>query len=64
MQLHKTKGKLGGNVSESDSVPAEEEEPNSELDPKDKELFLKTWDFKDGDFSDKEILMIIKLGHL
>jgi hypothetical protein len=64
VQLHKTKGKLGGNVSDSDSVPAEEGVTKSELDPKDKELFLKTWGFKDGEISDDEILMAIHLGHL
>ena len=51
-------------MSESDSIPAEEGMPKSELDPKDKELFLKTWDFKDGEISDEAILMLIKLGHL
>ena len=51
-------------MSESDSVPAEEGVTKSELDPKDKELFLKTWGFKDGEISDDEILMAIHLGHL
>ena len=34
------------------------------LDPKDKELFLKTWDLEDGEMTDLQILMAIKNGHL
>lgn len=34
-----------------------------ELTPEDKELFLKTWNLQEGDLTDEEILMAIKLGH-
>ncbi len=37
---------------------------NSELDPKDKELFLKTWDLEDGEMTDLQILMAITNGQL
>lgn len=37
---------------------------NNALDPKDKELFLKTWDLEDGEMTDLQILMAIKNGHL
>ena len=37
---------------------------NSGLDPKDKELFLKTWDLEDGEMTDLQILMAIKNGQL
>ena len=37
---------------------------NNGLDPKDKELFLKTWDLEDGEMTDLQILMAIKNGQL
>lgn len=37
---------------------------NRGLDPRDKELFLKTWDLEDGEMMDLEILMAIKNGQL
>ena len=37
---------------------------NPELDPKDKELFLKEWDLEDGETTDLQILMAIKNGQL
>ncbi len=40
------------------------ESENPELDPKDKEMFLKTWDLEDGEMTDEQILMAIRLGHL
>lgn len=36
----------------------------NELDPKDKEMFLKEWDLDDGEMTDLEILMAIKNGQL
>jgi hypothetical protein len=39
--------------------------PSSEgLNPKDKELFLKTWDPKDGEMTDLQILLAIRTGQL
>jgi hypothetical protein len=35
---------------------------SDELTPEDKELFLKTWKFQEGDLTDEEIFMAIKLG--
>ena len=37
---------------------------NNALDPKGKELFLKTWDLKEGEMTDLQILMAIKNGQL
>jgi hypothetical protein len=37
---------------------------NNALDPKDKEMFLKTWDLEDGEMTDLQILMAIKNGQL
>ena len=37
---------------------------NNALDPRDRELFLKTWDLQDGEMTDLEILMAIKNGQL
>jgi hypothetical protein len=37
---------------------------NNGLDPKDKELFLKTWDLKEGEMTNLQILMAIKNGQL
>jgi hypothetical protein len=54
----------GGKVSESEPVPAQGSDSSSELDPKDKELFLKAWGFREGEISDAEILMAIEMGHL
>jgi len=34
------------------------------LDPKDKEMFLVTWDLKEGELTDEQIFMAICLGHL
>lgn len=47
----------------------EKETPDRELavdrlSAEDKALFLRTWDLKEGDMSDEEILLAIKLGHL
>lgn len=50
-------------MSESEPVPAQGNHSSSELDPKDKELFLKAWGFQEGEISDAEILMAIDLGH-
>lgn len=50
-------------MSDSESVPTQGSDLSSELDPKDKELFLKVWGFREGEISDEEILMAIKLGH-
>jgi len=36
----------------------------NQLDPRDQELFLKTWDLKDGEMTDLQILMAIKNGLL
>lgn len=46
--------KLGTNV-----VPS-----SGGLNPKDKELFLKEWDLREGQLTDQQILMAIKNGHL
>jgi hypothetical protein len=35
-----------------------------ELCPKDKELFLKTWDLEGGEMTDLQILIAIKTGQL
>ena len=35
-----------------------------ELTPEDKERFLKVWGLQEGDLTDEEISMAIKLGHL
>lgn len=35
-----------------------------ELTSEDKALFLKTWKVQEGDLTDEEILMAIKLGQL
>ena len=40
------------------------ESENPELEPKDKELFLNTWDLEDGEMTDLQILMAIKNGQL
>jgi hypothetical protein len=37
--------------------------PN-ELTAEDKALFLQTWNLQEGDLTDEEILMAIKLGQL
>jgi hypothetical protein len=37
---------------------------SDELTPEDKELFLKVWGLKEGDFTDEEIVIAIKLGQL
>ena len=34
------------------------------LNPKDKEMFLKEWDLKEGQLTDQQILMAIKNGQL
>ena len=34
------------------------------LDPKDKQMFLETWDLKEGELTDEQILLAICLGHL
>lgn len=34
------------------------------LDPEDKALFVKMWDLADGQLTDEQILMAIRLGHL
>ncbi len=39
------------------------ESENPKLDPKDKELFLKEWDLEDGEMTDLQILMTVRLGH-
>lgn len=36
----------------------------SNLDPEDKALFVRVWDFADGQLTDEQILMAIRLGHL
>lgn len=36
----------------------------SNLDPEDKALFVKVWDLADGQLTDEQILMAIRLGHL
>ena len=41
-----------------------ESQMQEQLDPKDKELFLKSWNLKEGELTDQEILMAIKLGQL
>lgn len=33
------------------------------LDPKDKAMFLETWDLKEGEVTDEQILLAICLGH-
>ena len=33
------------------------------LSPKDKAFFLETWDLKEGELTDEQILMAICLGH-
>ena len=33
------------------------------LDPKDKEMFLKVWDLKEGELTDQQILLAIALGN-
>ena len=35
-----------------------------ELTPEDKELVLKVWGLKEGDLTDEEIVIAIKLGQL
>lgn len=35
-----------------------------ELTPEDKALFLKVWGLQEGELTDEEILMAIKLGQL
>jgi hypothetical protein len=37
---------------------------SDELTPEDKKLYLKDWGLKEGDLTDEEILMVIKLGQL
>jgi hypothetical protein len=37
---------------------------SDELTPEDKELFLKVWGLKEGDLTDEEILLAIKLWQL
>jgi hypothetical protein len=37
---------------------------SNELTPEDKSLFLKVWNLKEGDLTDEEILMALKLGQL
>lgn len=34
------------------------------LDPKDKQMFLETWDLKEGELTDEQILMAVRMGHL
>ena len=34
------------------------------LDPKDKDMFLEVWDLKEGELTDEQILMVIKLGYM
>ena len=36
----------------------------NELTPEDKALFLKTWKLQEGEITDEEILMAMKLGYL
>jgi hypothetical protein len=36
---------------------------SEELTPEDKELFLKVWGLQEGELTDEEILLAIKLGH-
>lgn len=36
----------------------------SNLDPEDKALFVRVWDLADGQLTDEQILMEIRLGHL
>ena len=38
------------------------EEPT--LDPNDKAMFLEIWDLKEGELTDEQILMAIKLGYM
>jgi hypothetical protein len=35
-----------------------------DLDAEDKALFLKTWDLNEGELTDEQILLAIRLGHL
>jgi hypothetical protein len=37
---------------------------SKELTPEGKELLLNVWDLKEGDLTDEQILVAIKLGHL
>jgi hypothetical protein len=36
----------------------------ADLNPEDKELFLKVWGLKEGDLPDEQIALAIKLGQL
>ena len=49
-----------------DQTPKKNSEAScaNQLDPRDQELFLKTWDLKDGEMTDLQILMAIKNGLL
>ncbi len=40
------------------------ESENLELDPQIKAEFTKAWDLEDGEMTDEQILMAIRLGHL
>ena len=38
-------------------------EETEELDPEDRARFMATWDLEEGELTDEQILMAIKLGH-
>jgi hypothetical protein len=42
----------------------DDREVTNQLSAEDKALFLETWDLKEGEMSDDEILLSINLGHL
>ena len=39
------------------------DEETEELDPEDRARFMAAWDLKEGELTDEQILMAIKLGH-
>jgi hypothetical protein len=47
-----------------ESKDLDNKEKNDELDAGDKTLFTEAWGIKEGDMTDQEILLAIKLGHL
>ena len=47
-----------------ESKDLDNNEKDDELDAGDKALFTEKWGFKEGDMTDQEILLAIKLGHL